>query len=75
MLFTRSNKKTSGLHDILQAFSWGFDIRDWGKHVNAVTWPEILRQFSLAAGFGPKWKKRKPVPDRAKDAPEVKYLK
>lgn len=51
------------------AFAWGFDIREWGKHVNPLTWPEILRQFALAAGFGPKWKKRKVLPDRSKEVP------
>lgn len=53
----------------MQAFAWGFDIREWGKHVNPLTWPEILRQFALAAGFGPKWKKRKVLPDRSKEVP------
>lgn len=51
------------------AFAWGFDIREWGRHVNPLTWPEILRQFALAAGFGPKWKTRKVVPDRSKEGP------
>ncbi|KAI8024931.1 CTP synthase [Camellia lanceoleosa] len=27
-------------------------------HLNPLTWPEILRQFALSAGFGPKLKKR-----------------
>ena len=51
------------------AFAWGFDIREWGRHVNPLTWPEILRQFALAAGLGPKWKARKVVPDRSKEGP------
>ncbi|KAG0573424.1 hypothetical protein KC19_VG177600 [Ceratodon purpureus] len=51
------------------AFAWGFDIREWGRHVNPVTWPEVLRQFALAAGFGPKWKTRKVVLDRSKEGP------
>ncbi|XP_052177400.1 homeobox-DDT domain protein RLT2 isoform X2 [Diospyros lotus] len=40
------------------AYAWGFDIRSWQRHLNPLTWPEILRQFALAAGFGPKLKKR-----------------
>ncbi|XP_024520101.1 homeobox-DDT domain protein RLT1 isoform X3 [Selaginella moellendorffii] len=40
------------------AYAWGFDIQEWGQHVNALTWPEILRQFALASGYGPRWKKK-----------------
>ncbi|XP_059659804.1 homeobox-DDT domain protein RLT2 [Cornus florida] len=40
------------------AYAWGFDIRSWQHHLNPLTWPEILRQFALSAGFGPKLKKR-----------------
>ncbi|KAJ7948365.1 Homeobox-DDT domain protein [Quillaja saponaria] len=40
------------------AYAWGFDIRNWQCHLNPSTWPEILRQFSLSAGFGPQLKKR-----------------
>lgn len=40
------------------AYAWGFDIRSWKRNLNPLTWPEILRQFALAAGFGPKLKKR-----------------
>ncbi|XP_028055101.1 homeobox-DDT domain protein RLT1-like [Camellia sinensis] len=39
------------------AYAWGFDIRNWQHHLNPLTWPEILRQFALSAGFGPKLKK------------------
>lgn len=39
------------------AYAWGFDIRNWQKHLNPLTWPEILRQFALSDGFGPKLKK------------------
>ncbi|CAI9760178.1 unnamed protein product [Fraxinus pennsylvanica] len=35
------------------AYLWGFDICNWQKHLNPLTWPEILRQFALSAGFGP----------------------
>ncbi|KAJ1384650.1 WHIM2 domain [Sesbania bispinosa] len=41
-----------------QAYMWGFDIRNWQRHLNPLTWPEILRQFALSAGFGPKLKKQ-----------------
>ncbi|XP_022764115.1 homeobox-DDT domain protein RLT2 isoform X2 [Durio zibethinus] len=40
------------------AYAWGFDIRSWQCHLNMLTWPEILRQFALSAGFGPQLKKR-----------------
>ncbi|KAF9609028.1 hypothetical protein IFM89_012468 [Coptis chinensis] len=40
------------------AYAWGFDIRCWQSHLNPMTWPEILRQFALSAGFGPQLKKR-----------------
>ncbi|XP_017971057.1 PREDICTED: homeobox-DDT domain protein RLT2 isoform X2 [Theobroma cacao] len=40
------------------AYAWGFDIRSWQGHLNMLTWPEILRQFALSAGFGPQLKKR-----------------
>ncbi|KAK4368975.1 hypothetical protein RND71_012767 [Anisodus tanguticus] len=47
-----------GHPDIVEgAHGWGFDIRSWQRHLNALTWPEILRQFALSAGFGPKLKK------------------
>ncbi|XP_059282469.1 homeobox-DDT domain protein RLT2 [Lycium ferocissimum] len=48
-----------GHSDIVEgAYAWGFDIRSWQSHLNALTWPEILRQFALSAGFGPKLKKQ-----------------
>lgn len=40
------------------AFAWGYDYREWSRHLNPSTWPEILRQFSLAAGYGPIWKQQ-----------------
>ena len=43
---------------LCQAYAWGFDIRSWQRHLNPLTWPEILRQFGLSAGFGPQLKKR-----------------
>ncbi|KAJ6416644.1 hypothetical protein OIU84_002500 [Salix udensis] len=40
------------------AYTWGFDIRNWQQHLNSLTWPEILRQLALSAGFGPRLKKK-----------------
>ncbi|XP_075664015.1 homeobox-DDT domain protein RLT1 isoform X2 [Castanea sativa] len=40
------------------AYAWGFDIRNWQRHLNPLTWPEIFRQLALSAGFGPQLKKR-----------------
>ncbi|XP_072950973.1 homeobox-DDT domain protein RLT2-like isoform X1 [Typha angustifolia] len=40
------------------AYAWGFNIRSWQRHLNFLTWPEVLRQFALSAGFGPRLKKR-----------------
>lgn len=40
------------------AFAWGFDYRNWSRYLNASTWPEVLRQFALAAGFGGSIRKR-----------------
>ncbi|XP_042468588.1 homeobox-DDT domain protein RLT2-like isoform X1 [Zingiber officinale] len=40
------------------AYAWGFNIRSWQRHLNCLTWPEILRQFALSAGFGPQLKKK-----------------
>eukprot|EP00258_Populus_trichocarpa_P020970 XP_024436989.1 homeobox-DDT domain protein RLT1 isoform X1 [Populus trichocarpa] len=40
------------------AHTWGFDIRNWQQHLNSLTWPEILRQLALSAGFGPRLKKK-----------------
>lgn len=40
------------------AYLWGFDIRNWQKHLNPLTWSEVLRQFALSAGFGPPLKKK-----------------
>nr|KYP51863.1 hypothetical protein KK1_026219 [Cajanus cajan] len=40
------------------AYAWGFDIRNWQKNLNQLTWPEIFRQLVLSAGLGPQLKKR-----------------
>ncbi|KAH9621076.1 hypothetical protein KSS87_004536 [Heliosperma pusillum] len=44
-------------HIVEGAYTWGFDIRSWQRNLSPLTWPEILRQFALSAGFGPKLKK------------------
>ncbi|GAB2274768.1 hypothetical protein Dimus_009541 [Dionaea muscipula] len=49
------------------AYAWGFDIRSWQRHLNPLTWTEILRQFALSAGFGPKLKKRNIEPAYVRD--------
>ncbi|XP_042007144.1 homeobox-DDT domain protein RLT2-like [Salvia splendens] len=41
-------------HIVEGAYAWGFDLLSWQRHLNPVTWPEVLRQFALSAGFGPK---------------------
>ncbi|KAL6848942.1 hypothetical protein ACP4OV_021525 [Aristida adscensionis] len=45
-------------HIVEGAYAWGFNILTWQRHLNFLTWPEILRQFGLCAGFGPQLKKR-----------------
>ncbi|GAU32463.1 hypothetical protein TSUD_64130 [Trifolium subterraneum] len=47
------------------AYAWGFDIRNWHKHLNQLTWPEIFRQLALSAGYGPQFKKRSITSSRA----------
>ncbi|KAF8031177.1 hypothetical protein BT93_D0397 [Corymbia citriodora subsp. variegata] len=54
------------------AYAWGFDIRKWQKHLNPLTWPEILRQLALSAGFGPQLKKRAVARRCRQDVDEVK---
>ncbi|XP_022135753.1 homeobox-DDT domain protein RLT2 isoform X3 [Momordica charantia] len=41
------------LYVVEGAYAWGFDICSWQHHLNPLTWPEILRQLALSAGFGP----------------------
>ncbi|KAI3439979.1 J domain-containing protein [Psidium guajava] len=54
------------------AYAWGFDILKWQKHLNPLTWPEILRQLALSAGFGPQLKKRAVAQRRRQEIDEVK---
>ncbi|XP_024637844.1 homeobox-DDT domain protein RLT1 isoform X7 [Medicago truncatula] len=52
------------------AYAWGFDIRNWHKHLNQLTWPEIFRQLALSAGYGPQFKKRSITSSRANSKDE-----
>lgn len=65
--YTVANPEGGHPHIVEGAFLWGFDIRSWQNHLNPLTWPEILRQFALSAGFGPQLRKesteRTHVPD------------
>ncbi|XP_020587732.1 homeobox-DDT domain protein RLT2-like isoform X2 [Phalaenopsis equestris] len=45
-----NSKIVDGVHE------WGFDIHFWKNKLNFLTWPEILRQLALSAGFGTKLK-------------------
>ncbi|GER53295.1 homeodomain-like transcriptional regulator [Striga asiatica] len=45
-------------HVVEGAYAWGFDFHNWQRLLTPLTWPEVLRQFALSAGFGPKLKKR-----------------
>ncbi|CAA0817866.1 homeobox-1 [Striga hermonthica] len=59
-------------HVVQGAYAWGFDIRNWQKHLNPLTWPEVLRQFALSAGFGPQLKKKGIVRGPSNDNDENK---
>jgi len=37
-----------------EAVSRGFDVDAWRAHLNQFTWPEVLRQIGISAGYGPK---------------------
>eukprot|EP00803_Ostreobium_quekettii_P007554 evm.model.scf_591.1 EVM.evm.TU.scf_591.1 scf_591:13568-18861(-) len=51
--------RLSSCHLLEEAWAWGFDVDVWRAHLSAVTWPEILRQFMVAAGVGPRRPKSK----------------
>uniref|UniRef100_A0A061RG88 Homeodomain protein n=2 Tax=Tetraselmis sp. GSL018 TaxID=582737 RepID=A0A061RG88_9CHLO len=41
-----------------EAWAWGFETDVWRAHLNAMTWPEILRQLAITMGRGrrrPQW--------------------
>ncbi|XP_031131162.1 homeobox-DDT domain protein RLT2-like isoform X2 [Ipomoea triloba] len=50
-----------------EAYARGFNTSSWQRHLNPLTWPEILRQFALSAGFGPVLKKRNIEPASSSD--------
>ncbi|KAK3271361.1 hypothetical protein CYMTET_20286 [Cymbomonas tetramitiformis] len=35
-----------------EAWAWGFDPDAWRAHLNVLTWPEVLRQMCVSAGYG-----------------------
>lgn len=41
-------------HALEEAWAWGFDVDVWRAHLNTQTWPEVLRQYSIAMGLGQK---------------------
>ena len=43
-----------------EAVAWGLPLDEWRAHLGPSTWPEVLRQYALAAGWGP----RRPRPKR-----------
>ena len=43
-----------------EAWAWGLDVDAWRGHLHALTWSEVLRQYALAAGWGP----RRPRPKK-----------
>nr|GMD92721.1 homeobox-DDT domain protein RLT2 [Ipomoea batatas] len=49
------------------AYARDFNISSWQRHLNPLTWPEILRQFALSAGFGTVLKKRNIEPVSSSD--------
>ncbi len=34
-----------------EAWHWGFELDCWRAHLGPLTWPEILRQWAIAAGM------------------------
>ncbi|XP_051129071.1 homeobox-DDT domain protein RLT1-like [Andrographis paniculata] len=67
--YTAINTEGGHPHIIEGAYMWGVDIRNWQKHLNPLTWPEILRQLALSAGLGPQLMQKgiDPVPSSNKD--------
>lgn len=49
---TQPNLRAASL--VAEAHSWGLDVAAWRAHLNQLTWPEVLRQLALAAGWGPR---------------------
>ena len=36
-----------------ESWNWGIDVDAWRAHLNANSWPEVLRQWGIVAGLGP----------------------
>ena len=49
---TRATVPSAAFAD--EAQRWGIDLGVWRAHVGAATWPEVLRQFAIVAGWGPR---------------------
>lgn len=49
---TQANVRAAAL--VTEAHAWGLDMPAWRAHLNLLTWPEVLRQLALAAGWGPR---------------------
>ncbi|KAG2500076.1 hypothetical protein HYH03_002353 [Edaphochlamys debaryana] len=49
-----------------EAWAWGFDVDTWRAHLNAMTWPEVLRQMAIVMGRG------RPLPRVRRSAAESK---
>ncbi|KAL1208424.1 Homeobox-DDT domain protein RLT1 [Cardamine amara subsp. amara] len=70
--YTTANPEGGHPQIVEGAYAWGFDIRSWKKHLNPLTWPEILRQLALSTGFGPRLKKKNSRLTHAGDKDEAK---
>lgn len=70
--YTAANPEGAHPQIVEGAFKWGFDMRCWKKHLNPLTWPEILRQFALSAGCGPQLSKESEGSANVHDKDEVK---
>uniref|UniRef100_A0A1J3GF28 Homeobox protein ceh-5 n=1 Tax=Noccaea caerulescens TaxID=107243 RepID=A0A1J3GF28_NOCCA len=70
--YTTANPEGGHPQIVEGAYAWGFDIHSWKKHVNPLTWPEILRQLALSTGYGPRLKKKNSRLTHAGDKDEAK---
>ncbi|KAF8096574.1 hypothetical protein N665_0306s0029 [Sinapis alba] len=70
--YTTANPEGGHPQIVEGAYAWGFDIRSWKKHLNPLTWPEILRQLGLSSGFGPRLKKNNSRVTHTGDKDEAK---
>ncbi|XP_024008708.1 homeobox-DDT domain protein RLT1 isoform X2 [Eutrema salsugineum] len=70
--YTTANPEGGHPQIVEGAYAWGFDIRSWKKHLNPLTWPEVLRQLALSAGLGPRLKKKNSRLTHTSDKEEAK---